>query len=115
MKAGDVGAGCVLWQKRLRLQDWDVTVAITAPDEDNPGKQGSITWRVHQKEARISLIDPADKAAQDRGYDLECTLVHELLHLHFIAWDTEDGTPEDTALEQAITTLSRALVMAYQR
>lgn len=108
-------AHCVLWQERLRLRDWEVAVTTVQPGTlGNPNIKGTITWQLHSRSARISVVESADMAANDPEYDQERTLVHELLHLHFLAWDTASGTPEDTALEQAIWAISRALVVAYR-
>lgn len=106
---------CAAWQRRLRLQDWEVRVRLVQRGElDHPDVYGKIDWLLHHKAASISLVDSADMAAHDPHYDQERTLVHELLHLHFLAWETESGTPADTALEQALTALARALVALHR-
>ncbi len=47
-------------------------------------------------------------------YDVELTIVHELLHLHFSAWDLlfDEGDQAVIFLEQAVHNLSSALVAA---
>ncbi|MEH2033364.1 MAG: hypothetical protein V7K67_27715 [Nostoc sp.] len=44
-----------------------------------------------------------------RPYNIEETLVHELLHLHLVTFDMSDE-PKRLALEQAINVIARALV-----
>jgi hypothetical protein len=46
---------------------------------------------------------------------MEKTLVHELLHLHFAPFAAPDGTPEDTAQEQAIDLIAKALVAEHRK
>jgi hypothetical protein len=111
MTGDEAAALCAVWQERLRLRDWDVGVALVAPDPTADGtKYGTITWQLHAKTARITLFESADRAAHDPQYAPERTIVHELLHLWFIFTDTVDGSAEDTALEQAIWAIAQALV-----
>lgn len=106
------------WQKRLRLQDWDITFQIKRINELEGFGQtvASDTYR----SAKIHLLDERDfdpMAAQTTlsvsSLDWEVTLVHELLHLHFhdVA-QPKIGTPEYRALERGIDTIAIALVHA---
>lgn len=98
------------WQKRLRLQDWLVTVSL-ARRHDISGNMGQITSSRKYKRAHIELMDPIDHDPDRQvPYDVETTLVHELLHLHFVTLDLEPDTPQDDALEQAINLIAHALV-----
>lgn len=111
----DAAALCAVWQKRLRLQDWDITVDfVPSGTLSGPATHADIVWKIHSKSARIRLVESADMLANDPQYDQEDSLVHELLHLHFIGLGVEDGTPADTVLEQSIWAISRALTSAYR-
>ena len=101
---------CAEWQKRLRLQDWGIFVKTARQAEMQCGGQGECEWVLKRKEATIVLVDPIDYPLELVDQDMEETLVHELLHLHFVILQPKDGTAEDTALEQAIVCIAGALV-----
>jgi hypothetical protein len=103
---------CREWQKVLRLQDWDVTTEICRQrDLKDDDYAGQVRWILPIKQALISLVDPIDQPDNCiKEYDMEDSLVHELLHLHFAPLGTEHGTPEKIAEEQAINAISKALV-----
>jgi len=106
----------VEWKHRLRLQDWNIKVKVARGNGlDLPcGVQGRCEWTLPRKEAFIRLMNPMDWDPDTCWpQDMEATLVHELLHLHFAPFDTfEVNTPEDTAIEQAIRAISDSLVQA---
>lgn len=97
------------WQRTLRLQDWDIVVKLR-PFREMINCVGETTYNRSKKQAIVTLLDPDDNDGNDDfPYDMEQTLVHELLHLHF-----EDGgnTPEECPVdfEQGINAVSAALV-----
>lgn len=96
------------WQKCLRLQDWDIVVKIKRM-EDMPKNLGECVSSLTKKQAIISLLEPNDTSNGDFPYDMEETLVHELLHIHFIEADDENGCCPD-GVEQAIEEVARALI-----
>jgi hypothetical protein len=79
----DLEAGCRLWQKRLRLQDWHVRVR-TRPSAgwDRMDDDGECRITDTLKHAVITIRDSLDSPRDEPAYDQEKTLVHELLHLH---------------------------------
>lgn len=103
---------CREWQKRLRLQDWDVKVFVKRESQFiNENAAGECSWQLAKKLAVIRILDPIDYGSNLAWpQDQEATLVHELLHLHFAPFAAKDDTPEDTAQEQAIDLIARALV-----
>lgn len=107
------------WQQQLRLQDWEIDLQFRRADEmPTVGSQGACKWTLARRNAIIYLLDPVDyprsipaRFAQDH----EVTLVHELLHLHACPFDRfEEGSPDETALEQMIVATSQALVALYR-
>lgn len=104
---------CAEWQKILRLQDWDVHVSIVR-DSNMKLKDvnGECEWVLQTKQAHIRILDPIDYPEDTRWpQDMEQTLVHELLHLHFAPFDTHaDGSLEHTSMEQAIDMIAGALL-----
>jgi len=107
-------ARCADWQRLLRLQDWDVEVRLerrhAMPIKTAVGCSSINKYR----RAVIQLVDPIDFTADDclTERDMEATLVHELLHLHFYDLNvpTPDQAPENVALERAIEAIARGLV-----
>jgi hypothetical protein len=71
------------WQKRLNLQDWNVTVALARATELKPKTLGNIHWDTDKKTAIIHVLDPADYTLPFEAMlqDMEFTVVHELIHL----------------------------------
>lgn len=110
---------CSLWMKRLRLQDWEIRLLVSRHDKMDPDTLGHCLVIGNLKIADIHLIDPCDINGVDsmRGctYDMEKTLVHELLHIHH--WDCSPSVDDklaNQAHEQAIELTAMALVAAYR-
>lgn len=100
---------CLEWQRTLKLLDWDVSVKLV-PHREMPDAIGHVRWDLDEKTADIRLIMPEDyPSGALRPYNIEETLVHELLHLHLVTFDMSDE-PKRLALEQAINAIARALV-----
>ncbi len=72
-----------LWQKRLKLQDWNIVVEMTRATDLKPRTLGNIHWDLDKKTALIHVLDPADyhMPFRDMLNDMEFTVVHELIHL----------------------------------
>lgn len=111
LTADQVHPALAYWQRRLRLQDWMVEVKIVRKPDLGDGHDAEVAYNLQQKYATVSLMDPIDFHAPTMlPYHPEVALVHELLHLHFAAFDAKPNTPEQTAQEQAINCLAGALV-----
>jgi hypothetical protein len=72
-----------LWQRRLNLQDWNISVVVARSTELKPKTLGNIHWDADKKTAIIRVLDPADYKLpfNDMLKDMEFTVVHELIHL----------------------------------
>jgi hypothetical protein len=72
-----------VWQQRLHLEDWNITVVVTHPTDLKPHTLGNIHWDADKKTAVIRALDPSDyKMSFDEILkDIEFTVVHELIHL----------------------------------
>jgi hypothetical protein len=105
---------CAEWQKVLRLQDWIVVTKIKrGRDMSIPDVCGSCNWELTQRLAAINILDPIDYPPDAIApNDMELTLVHELLHLHFAAVEPEGAS---VAGEQAIESISWGLVNLARR
>ena len=99
------------WLPALRLQDWEIFLSFVR-NWDLPHSFAEIEMQQAKKIGIIRILVPTD---HDDGrvhkYDMERTLVHELVHLHMRPFQKTDATPlEDDMLEVAIHSLSWALV-----
>lgn len=103
---------CAEWQKRLRLQDWDVQAKVVH-QSDIPEKQGNIHIFQPERLALIQIASPADnpssKVCRAFPSDPEHTLIHELLEIHFDPFK-KDRDPANLSQEQAINVIAAALV-----
>jgi hypothetical protein len=71
------------WQKRLKLDDWRISVSVSRASELKPKTLGNIHWDSDKKTAIIRVLDPADYRLpfHEMLDDIEFTVVHELIHL----------------------------------
>ena len=104
------------WQRALRLQDWDITLAITRRKDWKGSASGTAIsdWHIPTGHANMHLLNADDYAADSfvEPQDMEVDLVHEMLHGHFhetVISVEEQGIRRDL-FEAAIETTARALV-----
>lgn len=106
------------WQKRLRLNDWIVKVEIARQREfSTSDRLGEVTFNIHTKTALIKILNPVDYDDWDKQ-DMENTLVHELLHLHFAYIHYHFGKNSDfyeMFEEQAIESIASGLISAERK
>jgi len=103
---------CREWQGILRLQDWDVKPELVRRfDLLDESRQGECQYELQLKAAVIRVLRAEDLPPSPWPADLEKTLVHELLHLHFAPFmpEPEEGL-RHVAAEQAIELIAEALV-----
>ncbi len=72
-----------IWQQRLKLQDWNISLEMSKASDLKPRTLGNIHWDLDKKTAVIRVLDPADYRMPFRDMldDMEFTVVHELIHL----------------------------------
>jgi hypothetical protein len=104
-----------LWQKRLHLHDWKITVKLVRASELRPKTLGNVNWDRKIKTATISVMDPSDYklSGQPMRDDMEMTVVHELVHLHLSGLPRNESTK--AAEEQAVNMLTEALIRLDRR
>jgi hypothetical protein len=96
------------WQKRLGLDDWNMTLQVVRQSEIDPNSWGSSHWDVRAKTATIQVLDPRDynlKGA-DLRLDMECTIVHELVHIQVAPL----GRTDPEVLEGVVNRIMSALL-----
>ena len=104
-----------LWQKRLKLQDWTITLVMSHPSDLRPGTLGNVHWDVDKKTAKIRVLDASDYQMSFSATlrDMELTIVHELTHLELSSMTrnfksrSEESVNEE---ERAVSSLSDAMM-----
>jgi hypothetical protein len=99
-----------VWQKRLKLADWDITLKVSRASELKPKTLGNIHWDADLKTATIRVLDPADyDLPQDKMLqDIEFTVVHELIHLELASLPRSEASRRDE--EFAVNRIADALL-----
>jgi hypothetical protein len=95
------------WQKRLGLDDWTVTLQLVRQSEIDPNAWGSSYWDARAKKATIQVLDPRDynlKGA-DLRLDMECTIVHELVHLQVSPLEAPDAHVREDVVNKIMVAL----------
>jgi hypothetical protein len=98
------------WQKRLRLEDWDIKVKYAEIEG-----YGRCRPQAHHKVAQIEIKSSPPKDNCGTCEDIEVTLVHELLHVRIDQWlkpEDQNKYVEGTEFEAFIEQISQALVAA---
>ena len=74
-----------VWQQRLNLNDWNISLVVARAAELKPKTLGNIHWDTEKKTATLRVLDPADYKLpfNEVLQDLEFTVVHELIHLEY--------------------------------
>jgi hypothetical protein len=99
------------WQGVLRLRDWDINARMVSAHEMEAGSEGRIDPKPSLKEADIKILNwEGYGGTVFRPLDSEQILVHELLHLFFLAFDTREDSAERLEEEQAVHLIAKALV-----
>ena len=72
-----------VWQQRLNLTDWQVSIVMFSSGQLKPGTLGNIRWDLATRNATIHVLRAEDyrKDCPDMLADMEFTVVHELIHL----------------------------------
>ena len=108
-----------IWQNRLNLQDWNISIVLAHPDELKPKTLGHIRWEIDEKRAVISVLHPADYLLPQNEMleDMEFTVVHELIHLDFAraASKFQRREADRRKEEQAVNHRANALLKMERR
>ena len=103
-----------VWQNRLNLRDWDVSVSIVRATQLKPNTLGNIHWDLGKKTAVIRVLDPADYelSLPDMLRDMEFTVVHELIHLELapVLTDAQRSDANRRSEEHAVNHVADALL-----
>ena len=99
-----------VWQQRLNLADWNISVAVARASDLKPRTLGNIHWDAEKKRAIIKVLHPADynMPMDEMLADVEFTVVHELIHLELSSLPRSDASRSDE--EHAVNQIARALL-----
>jgi hypothetical protein len=101
------------WQKLLRLQDWKIKIRFATDEELEEATGVEAVGACHSspetREAQILIADVSVLEEGDRQRDVENTIVHELLHVHFAPFQS-DHEAVKLQHEQAIEPITDALL-----
>tara|TARA_R110000868_G_scaffold24258_3_gene96132 strand:- start:984 stop:1349 length:366 start_codon:yes stop_codon:yes gene_type:complete len=120
MTSKQLNAALTKWQKRLRIQDWDIELEVvdrsTIIDKADSDVLGACQCFDTKKRAQILLLRPEDiKPGED---NIEVILVHELLHVVMPVQDLrlniDQKDPAYIAYERIVDQMARAFVAAYE-
>jgi len=105
----------MVWQQRLNLQDWTISLVVSQPSNLRRGTLGNIHWDADNKTATIRVLDPSHYQMPYSATlkDMEFTVVHELIHLELSSLTrnfksrSEESFSEE---ERAVNRMSGALL-----
>lgn len=99
-----------VWQQRLKLDDWRISIAMTRLRDLPPQTLGGIRWDKRKKTATIWILDPADYTLPYREMldDMEQTIVHELVHLDLASLPR--GQASRGSEERAVNDIAQAML-----
>lgn len=69
------------WMPWLGLADWVLEVDIVRHHDLKGNARGTAEWLRVKRRGGIVLLDPRDADPYQDAYDMEHTLVHEMLHI----------------------------------
>jgi hypothetical protein len=104
-----------LWQDRLNLQDWKISIIQSHPGNLRPGTLGNIHWDADRQTAVIRVLDASDyqRPMSAALKDMEFTVVHELVHLDLSSLTRNFKSRSEESYsgeEQAVNRMADALL-----
>ena len=101
------------WRRKLRLDDWRIKLVIVQENyATRHGESGSVYGSTEvQTELKCALIKIAEPGTDRVALaELEATVVHELLHLHFDLYPWGEDATRDRLMEQTVDCLAICLI-----
>jgi hypothetical protein len=107
---GFINARLGIWQQRLNLADWKLSIAITRARDLKPKTLGNVHWDAVKKTAVIRVLAPSDYQLSCRAAqaDMQLTIVHELVHLELSSLPRSTATRHEEEL--AVNRITDALL-----
>jgi hypothetical protein len=104
-----------LWQQRLKLDDWRISIVTVRRSELKSRTLGGIRWDKNKRTAVISVLDASEyrTSLDETLRDLEFTLVHELVHLELASLPRSEASRRTE--EHAVNRIAEALLALDRR
>ncbi len=95
------------WQRRLGLEDWSLRVRIVRQAEIDRNSWGAAEWDSNSRTGVISVLDPRDYNLRGGNLkvDMECTIVHELVHIQVSPLSARDEHVREEVVNQIMSAL----------
>ena len=95
------------WQKRLGLDEWNLSVRLVRQTEIDHNSWGAAEWDPDAKSGIISVLDPRDYNLHggELKLDMECTIVHELVHIQVSPLDARDELIREEVVNRIMAAL----------
>ena len=99
-----------MWQKRLKLQNWKVSILMAHASDLKPKTLGNIHWDADKGSAVIRVLAASDyhMECRDMLADMEFTVVHELIHLELSSLPRSEASRRSE--EYAVNQIADALL-----
>ncbi len=99
-----------VWQQRLALDDWKISIVMSHRSDLKPKTLGNIRWDADTKRATIRVLAPVEyeKKCGEMLDDMEFTVVHELIHLELSSLPRSEASRR--VEEHAVNRLADALL-----
>ena len=96
-----------LWQKRLGLEEWNLSLRVVRQAELDKDSWGTAEWDPIVKTGTISVLDPRDYNLHggELKLDMECTIVHELVHIQVSPLDARDAHIREEVVNKIMVAL----------
>jgi hypothetical protein len=99
------------WQKRLGLEEWNLSLRVVRQSQIDPDSWGTAEWYPESKTGVINVLDPRDYNLKGGNLkqDMECTIVHELVHIQVSPLKAEDAAEREEVVNKIMAAvLNRA-------
>jgi hypothetical protein len=95
------------WQKRLGLEEWNLALRVVRQAEIDRNSWGAAEWDPDAKSGVISVLDPRDYNLKggELKLDMECTIVHELVHIQVSPLDARDEHTREEVVNKIMVAL----------
>jgi hypothetical protein len=95
------------WQKRLSLEDWNLSLQVVRQGSLHRHTWGDAEWDPATRSGVIRVLDPRDYnlKGRDLNLDMECTIVHELVHIQVSPMDVDDAAVREDVVNKIMTAL----------
>jgi len=107
---GFLNARLAIWQQRMNLEEWKISIEISHPADLKPRTLGNIHWDTNKKAAVIRVLNASDYQVSCREAlsDMELTVVHELVHLELSSLPRSQASRREE--EFAVNRIAGALI-----